>query len=236
MKPLSKLPVLTALCAGLGLICLCVQQWNLTSGVDSKGLLAVGHPGKLLSWLLLAAAVCIVCLALKERQVYHFSPTPLSSVSMIFFAAGYAYAAWKLLTYRDQTLSVLAGIVAAVSALCTLLLAFALYRKLRLHPFVYCPPVLFFMLFLICRYQQWSSEPEVLRYLFQMLSVVGLMFTAYHRAALEADKKGILSYLLLSRGTIFCCIAAIPGSLYGILYGCSAVALLLDGFTVRQGE
>jgi ABC-type sugar transport system permease subunit len=54
--------------------------------------------------------------------------------------------------------------------------------------------------------------------------------------ALALDKKGVLPYLLLSRGTIFCCIAAIPGSLYGVLYGCSAVALLLDGFTAKQGE
>lgn len=236
MKPLSKLPVLTALCATLGLVCLCVQQWLLTSGVDHKGLLAVGHPGKLFSLLLLAGVVCIVCLSLKERQVYHFSPTALSAVSMLFFAVGYAYSAWKLFSHRTQTLTVLAGIFAAVSALCALLLAFALYRKLRLHPFVYCPPVLFLMLFLVCRYQQWSSEPEVLRYLFQMLCVVGMLFTAYHRAALEADKKGVLAYLLISRATIFCCIAAIPGSLYGVLYGCSAVALLLDGFTVKQGE
>lgn len=236
MKPLSKLPFLSALCVGLGLICLCVQQWTLISGTDSKGLLAVGHPGKLVSLLLLAATIGILCFALKERQVYRFSPTPLSSVSMIFFAIGYAYTAWQLLRHRAQTLSVLAGILAIASALCALLLAVSLYRKLRLHPFVYCPPVLFFLVFLVCRYQQWSSEPEVLRYLFQLLSVVGLMLTAYHRAALEADKKGILAYLLLSRGAVFCCIAAIPGSLYGVLYGCSAVALLLDGFTVKQGD
>jgi hypothetical protein len=118
------------------------------------------------------------------------------------------------------------------------LLAFAMYRKLRLHPFIYCPPVLFLMFFLICRYQQWSGEPELLRYLFQMLAVIFLMFTAYHRAALESDKKGVRSYLILSRSAIFFCIAAIPGSAYSILYGCCAVALLLDGFTAtpRQGE
>ncbi len=236
MKFLSKLPVISTLCAGLGLLCLCVQQWTLSSGEDSKGLLAVGHPGKLFSWLLLAAAICILCLSLKKRQVYHFSPTPLSAVSMVFFAVGYAYTAWQLLAGQAQPLVVLTGILAAVSALCALLLAFAMYRKLRLHPFVYCPPVLFLLLFLICRYPQWSGEPELLRYLFPMLSVVGLMLTAYHRAALETDKKGVLPYLLLSRGTVFCCIAAIPGSLYGVLYGCSAVALLLDGFTVKQGE
>lgn len=236
MKYLSKLPVLTALCATLGLVCMCVRQWLLSTGIDSKGLFAPSHPGVLISWLLLAAVACIVCLSLKQRQVYHFSPTPLRSVSMVFFAIGYSTAAIQLFATHGQTLSIVAGCLAVFSALCALLLAFAIYRKLRLHPFVYCPPALFLMIFLVCRYQQWSGEPELQRYLFQTLAVVSLMFTAYHRAALESDKKGVRTYLLLSRAAVFCCIAAIPGSLYGILYGCSAAALLLDGFTAKQGE
>lgn len=238
MKHLSKLPILTALCAGLGLLCLCVRQWLMSTGIDSKGLLKAGHPGTLISLLLLGIVVCVLCLSLKERQVYHFSPTPLSAVSMLFFAIGCGYAAWKLLSSRAQTLSLVAGILGAVSALCALLLAFALYRKLRLHPFVYCPLVLFLMFFLVCRYQQWSGESELQRYLFQLLSVISLMFTAYHRAALESDRKGIRPYLLMSRGAIFFCIAAIPGASYGLLYGCAAVGLILDGFTTakKQGE
>lgn len=236
MKHLSKLPVLTTLCATLGLVCMCIRQWLLSAGTDSKGLLVASHPGILISWLLLSAAACILCLSLKQRQVYHFSPTPVSAVSMVFFAIGYSTAAIQLFTTHAHTLSMIAGCFAVCSALCALLLAFALYRKLRLHPFVYCPPALFLMLFLVCRYQQWSGEPELQRYLFQMLAVVSLMFTAYHRAALESDKKGVRAYLLLSRAAIFCCIAAIPGSLYGILYGCGAAALILDGFTVKQGE
>lgn len=209
-----------------------------STAIDQKGLLIQGHPGMILSWLLLAVVICVLCLSLKKRQVYHFSPTALSSVSMVFFSLGYGFTAWQLLVTRAQPLSVITGILAAFSALCTLLLAIALGRKLRLHPFVYCPPALFLMLFLVCRYQQWSGEPELHRYLFQMLCVVALMFTAYHRAALESDKKGIRPYLLLSRAAIFCCIAAIPGSSYGVLYGCCAVALLLDGFTgtPKQGD
>lgn len=231
MKHLSRLPVLTGLCAGLGIICLCVRQWLLQTGVDSKGLLVAGHPGTWASLLLLAAVLCMLCLALRQRQVYHFHPSTLSAVSMLFFAIGYGFSAWKLISDRAQTLSLIAGILAAVSAVFSLLLAFALLRKLRLHPFVYCPPVLFFMVLLICRYQQWSGESELQRYLFQLLSVISLMFSAYHRAALEADKKGIRPYLLLSRAAIFFCISAIPGGSYAVLYGCCAVALVLDGFT-----
>ena len=32
------------------------------------------------------------------------------------------------------------------------------------------------------------------------------------------------------------CIAAIPGSIYSILYGCCAVAIILDGFTVSKKQ
>ena len=238
MKTLSKLPVLTAICAFLGFACLCIRQWMFSTAIDQKGLLVHDHPGMLLSWLLLVVVICVLSLSLKKRQVYHFTPTALSSVSMVFFAIGYGFTAWQLLSRQAQIISVITGVLAAFSALCALLLAVALGRKLRLHPFVYCPPALFLMLFLVCRYQQWSGESELHRYLFQLLSVVALMFTTYHRAALESDKKGIRPYLLLSRAAIFCCIAAIPGSSYGVLYGCCAVALLLDGFTgtLKQGD
>lgn len=238
MKFLSKLPVLTVLCAILGLVCLYIRQWFLRAAIDSKGLLIPDHPGILLSCLLLVVAICILCFSLRARQTYHFSPTPLSATSMLFFAVGYGITGWQLLTNGTQPLSTIAGFCAVCSALGAVLLAFAMFRKLRLHPFIYCPPVLFLMLFLICRYQQWSGEPELHRYLFQMLAVIFLMFAAYHRAALESDKKGIRSYLILSRSAIFFSIAAIPGSSYGILYGCCAVALLLDGFTgtPKQGD
>lgn len=236
MKHLSKLPVLTALCAALGLICLFVRQWLLQTGTDDKGLLTSGHPGALVSLLILAAALFVLCLALRQQQVYRFQNSALSIVSMVFFAIGYGSAAWKLITNRAQTLSVIAGILGILSAVCALFIAFALLRKMKLHPFVFCPFAIFLMFFLICRYQQWSSEPELQRYLFQLLSVISLMASAYHRAALEADKKGARVYLLASRAAVFFCIAAIPGSVYGLLYGCSAVAIILDGFTVSKKQ
>lgn len=236
MKSLSKLPVLTALCASLGLVCLCTRQWLLSTGADDKGLLTAWHPGMVLSLLLLAAAVCMLCLALRERQVYRFNSSPLSIAGMLLFALGYGYAAWKLLSGSSQVLSVIAGVLGIISVLFSLIVAFALFRKIRLHPLVYCPFVLFYMFLLVCRYQQWSGEPELQRYLFQMLSVITLMLSAYHRAALAADKKGARSYLLVSRAAVFFCIAAIPGSAYGVLYGCAAVAIILDGFTASKKQ
>ena len=236
MKYLSKLPVVTGLCAVLGLVCLCIRQWLLSSGTDDKGLLTAGHPGMLLSVLLLAAAVCVLCFALRQQQVYRFRNSTLSIVSMLFFAIGYGCAAWQLLFSHSYPLYVITGILGILCVLCALAIAFCLIRKIRLHPLVFCPPVLFFMLFLVCRYQQWSGEPELQRYLFQMLSVVTLMLSAYHRAALAADKKGVRSYLLVSRAAVFFCIAAIPGSAYGTLYGCAAVAIILDGFAASRKQ
>ena len=236
MKHLSKLPVLTGLCAALGLVCLCVRQWLLHTGTDEKGLLTAAHPGTLVSMVLLAAALCVLCLALRQQQVYRFRNSALSVISMVFFAIGYGATAWQLLADRAQTLSVITGILGIVCVLCALCIGFAFARKVRLHPFVYCPFTIFFMLFLVCRYQQWCSEPELQRYLFQMLSVISLMISSYHRAALETDKRGARSYLLISRIAVFFCIAAIPGSVYGLLYGCCAVAIILDGFTVSKKQ
>lgn len=236
MKFLSKLPFVTALCTGLGLLCLCIRQWMFRTGVDDKGLLIIGHPGLLISWALLAVTVAVLFLSLRERQVFRFSSTPLSITGTVFFTIGYGYASWQLLSSRAQVLSLVAGILGILSCLCALLAIILHCSKRHVHPFVYCPAVLFFLFFLVCRYQQWSGEPELQRYLFQTLCVIFLMLSAYHRAALAADRKGARIYLLFSRAAIFFCISAIPGSQYGVLYGCSAVALILDGFSVSKSQ
>lgn len=234
MKQFSKPSVLTSLCAGLGFLCLLVRQWLLSTGIDEKGLLAASHPGRLLSWLLFGAAALAVLLAARHRQVYRFAAAPLSAVSMFFLAAGYFIAAWQLFTGRGQavtTLSLVAGILGVLSGLCALAQALVLLRGSRPHGLLGCPSIVFFMVFLICRYWAWSNQPELQRYVFQMLAGVTLMLAIYYRTAVPVIKKGARIYLVMSRAALFLCLAAIPGSSYALLCGCSAVSIILDGLT-----
>ena len=238
MKPIIKPPVLTAISATAGLACLCVRQWLLSTGTDEKGLLILSQPGNLLSWVLLALVAVVLPLSYPGKCRYRFPAMPLRAVSDLCSAIGYAAAAWIFLTSNTLPVARVAGVTAIISVLCACLMAVGSFRRFRVNPVAYCPGVVFFMLLLICRYQTWSAEPELQRYFFQLAASAGLLLTTFQRAAMVGGIGKGSSYLLISRATLFLCIAAIPGSDLALIHGALALNILLDGCTVlpRQQE
>lgn len=228
MKTISKSSVLTALCALGGFLCLLMRQWLLSSGIDEMGLVVTGHPGNVICWLLTAAAAVCLILAARRRPLCRFAPSPLSALTCLISAVGLAFAVPELLRMGHFP-AVAAAVLAVVSAACAIAIALSTWTQKRLHPLVFCPIVVFFMVFLLSRYSQWSGESELQQYFFPLTAGVCLLLSVYHRAALAEGKKPGRAYLLLSRGAVFLSLAAVPGDRFGLLYGCMAVALMLDG-------
>jgi hypothetical protein len=68
------------------------------------------------------------------------------------------------------------------------------------------------MLHLLCRYRLWSSEPELLRFFFDMAATICFLLGTYQRLAIEvgaAQRKGYLCFTMLG---VFFAMAAMPGS------------------------
>ena len=229
MKQLSKATVSAGIFALGGVVVMALRFWLLKSGVDDRGLLVAGHFGYILSYILCLALPLALWLALgNRRRQLHFDSNIFSAVGFFAQAIGFGFAAWTLLSYTTLAMRTIAGVLGIAAALCALIAGIYALKGYNTHPLFFCPGALFFACFLFCRYQQWSAEPELQRYVFQLAAAVLSMFALYQRSALGLDMGNSRQYLLWSRSAILLCLAAIPGSQLPLLWLCTATFFALD--------
>lgn len=230
MKQLCKPSVSAAVFALGGLITMLLRFWLLKTGVDDRGLLVTGHLGYILSYLLtFALPISLLCLLGKGKRTVRFSPTFLTAVGFFALAIGLGIAAWKLLSSTSLVMHTATGIFGMAGALCALVAGIYALKGFRTHPLFFSPGALFFACFLFCRYQQWSAEPELQLYVFQLAAAVLSMISLYQRSALAVGIGSGKMYVLWSRSAVLTCLAAIPGSQLPLLWMAMAVFFALDG-------
>ena len=249
MKDFAKPGFLTTVCAIGGLFCLYARQWMLSTGVGPTGLIYTRHTGALMGWGVTAIVCIFLFLSLRWRPRCRICATPLSALGQLCAAAGFGSAAWTLsengalflsaatlLQTRasSQFLSLIAAVLGAVCCVMSLWAAVAAFRGKQPPVPAFFPAVVFFMLFLVCRYRQWSGEPELQRYLYQMLATVALLLTAYRWASMTVVKRDAWNYLPISRAALFFCLAAVADGSFLLLYGCMALSIAVDGCTPVQ--
>lgn len=234
MKHISKPSILGAICAAAGMLCLFLRQWLLSTTPDENGLLPAGHPVSSIVWLLSLALVVLLLILFftwNKQVTCLFQPTPVNATATILMAAGYGFAAWRLLQESGQLLYLAGGIAGIVCVVCTLFIAVGQFLNMRMHPLLYCPGPLFLLCFLVTSYPHWSSEPQMQYVFFQIMSTAFMVFSVYGRAELAAGKCSGRNYVIFSRAAIFFSITAIAHCADGLMYGCFAAALVLDGCT-----
>ena len=176
--------------------------------------------------------VLLAIRSFRQKQTCHFPPIPVCGIGMLLAAAGIGSGTWTLLSGVSLLPAILLAVLGILSVVCAVLAALLRFWKLKAYPLLYCPVIVFFMIVLVCMYQQWSGEPELLRYCYPLLALVFLMITAYQRVAIKAGIGDGSQYLFFSRGALFFCLAAIPGSSLRIMFGALAVSILLDGCSI----
>ena len=230
MKQLTKPSVSAAIFAIGGVFAMLMRFWLLSTGVDHRGLLVISHPGCILSYAICAVLpVALFILMRKEKKALHFSLTPFSAAGYFALAIGFCLAAWNLVFTPYLAMRMATGIFGMAGAVCALIAGIYALKGSRTHPLFFCPGILFFACFLYCRYQQWSAEPELQQFVFQLLAAVLSMISLYQRAALSAHIGNNKHYLMWSRSAILVCLAAIPGSQLPLLWLAMAAFFTLDG-------
>lgn len=222
MKKILAHPVFYYLFALLGLGAMGLQFWYLQVGADSKGLLRQ-HPAAIATWVLLACALVFTFLLARYTRIPNFSKGVRAggaALAAIFTAIGAGVFA-----YRENYLLFVLCALSAVSAV-YILWAYSAGKKP--HYAAYSLFAVCFMFYLISRYQAWSAEPEITRYVYKILALVCMMMVFYQQSAIRAGKGRFCSYFFWHGMTLFLSLTAVPSSANPALYLAAALWLLVD--------
>lgn len=224
MKNRKWIPLLALLS---GMVCAGLRWLLFRNHTDALGLLETGTLVE--TGVFLLTGLCLVLFALAARRGWAgenklAAPGQMLGGLGIFLTAlthsgqmaGPVGTLWKIL-------GLIAGVCLIVQGVCTL--------KKRKVPFLLPLAVcVFFLLHLIDNYRGWSSQPQLQKYLFDLLASLSLTFFSYcdaaRRVSLGKPKTRIFSGLC----AVYFCLAAIPGSPeFTVLYALCALWALTDG-------
>ena len=206
----EKLKLLTLGAGGLGLA---LRALLFLTGIDEKGLLEPGHIVSVLLWLvsiIVLAGLFLLTRKLEGSADYTdaFPTSGLAPLGALAAAIGIGITAISGFSRPSDLLTQLrniCGILAAVS------MVFVAYCRLtgRKPVFLFHGILCVFMaLDLVCRYRQWSSDPQLQDYVFHLLACIFLMLTAYQQAAFDADMGNHKILWLTSLiGVYLCCVS-----------------------------
>lgn len=217
MKRFLQPVVLPFLILGAGGIGIALRIWLMLGGTDKKGLLLAGHPAQTLLWILVAlvfAALFLFTRDLKRAPKYTFNYPP-----SVIGAIGAGAAAVGILLASIQELSaggdMLATVCGGLGLGCTTLLAviaLCRWKGYRYSVILHGLVCVYAMLHLVCKYRQWSSEPQLLTYCFQLFCHAALALAIFYRVCFDADTGKRRALAVSHLATAFFGLVAIPGS------------------------
>ena len=209
---------------------------------DEKGLIPSGHPLKWLIWLVFGAAVIITVIFVRKqegsaRYERNFSPSVVPAIGAIALAGGVFVSVMLNLTAFSglQLARNVAGLLCIPALVYT-----GLWRWKGKQPFFlgYGLICLFFTIHTVSHYPQWSSQPQMIHYIFTAMACLFLMLFSYHQTAFCVGMGKRQMQLATGLLAAFCCMAAPGGSGDGFLYltaGLWAITNLCD-LTPRPAE
>ena len=214
MKNLVNSKYLPLFMAGLGVVGFCLRKGLYAVALDHKNLLLAGHPLQWLLFLVTAAAIALVVIyGMAKEQSKLLWESKLTAAGCLVLAVGIlvsllpeGFAAGGL-----SRLRFLLGLLAAAAMVAAGVQSFLGKPAFFLLPGLVC---IFCAVHMLSCYQSWSSNPQILDYLYTLLSSVGLMLFAYQRSALAADCGSEKLAKLFGCITLFCGLTALSGTEY----------------------
>lgn len=225
----------------LGLVVQVLRAQIYTYGMDEQGLLTLGDSNTL---MLLGASVVAVIYAVytawpeKGTKTFedNFTKGLLPAVGCWILAV--TVLIWGIRSGEDG--------VAAVAALHLVLalasavgLAYMGYCRMKgQKPFFAAGGVVtvYFAIHAVLRYQSWSSNPQMLDYIFALLGCVCMMLYAYQLTAFSVDMGSRRVQIALALAGISFCMASVPQGEYVPMYLAGAVWMATNLCCLEEPE
>ena len=211
-----------------GLVSLMLHRYMMANCFDAKGLLIAGNlPGTLL-WVLgigyvLALGAMLTTIGGDGSYADNFPRCRISGGLML--AAGIVLLLSRSqLVMNPSTEGALLGgsltnritdvamqVLPWAAGVAMLVLGIHRMMGRKPHPVFSGLVCLFYMLMLVSSYRLWSADPKLYSYAYQLLALVLLMLSSFHRTCCDAGIIQRRKLLATGLGAAFCCMAALAG-------------------------
>ncbi len=224
MKNRKWIPLLALLS---GLVCAGLRWLLFRNHTDARGLLETGTLVE--AGIFLLTGLCLVLFALAARRGWA-GENKLAAPGQMLGGLGIFLTALGNSGQMAGPVGTLWKILGLVAGICLIVQGVCVARKRPasfLLPLVVC---VFFLLHLIDNYRGWSSQPQLQKYLFDLLASLSLTFFSYCDAARKVSLGKPKTRIFSGLCAVYFCLAAIPGSPeFTVLYALCALWALTDG-------
>ena len=224
----------------LGVTALLLRKWLYSAAMDVKGLLVRSHPLEISVYVLTAAALVVIVLAVRkletssEYETYHRASL-CSAVGHLAAGAGMLVTVLTGATMMGGYVEIVWRVLGLAAPVC--MLAAGVFRALGKRPFflLYVVVCLFLALHTVTRYQFWSGNPQMQDYFFSLLGLLALVFFGYYHAAWDAGGGNLRLTLGTGLAAIYFCTAELAVSSGPALYLGGLLWVLAELGSLKSG-
>lgn len=214
IKP-TQLPLFALLCGGIGAL---LRLWQYATGLDADRLLLAGHPAGILVLVLTAVVIGLLFwftrnLADQSKYKEQFPVSVLGALGAFAGAAGLLLTSMIELIRQEVPFAPLLGLLGIAAAAGLTFTGLCRLKGLRPNFLFHTLVCVYFALRLISSYQDWSADPQLHDYCFQLMATVCAMLFSYHRAALDIRHTARRPLILLGlMGSFFSLLATVASA------------------------
>ena len=226
MKSLLSHRSMKLLIPACGVLGLLLRQLLMTTGLDDRGLLTPHHPAWIALLVLSAAVAAAIMLGIRfirGSSAYRisFPASTLTALGYVLGAVG-AFISWR----NVEGFGVLPT-VAMVLVIAAFLLA-ALCRKTGRKPnfLLHVVICVHFALQSLTLYRNWSFDPQLQDYCFQLFACIALTMTAYRLAMFDTGRGSHRRLWLWGLAAVYLCCVSMGSGLFYITGAIWALAAL----------
>lgn len=238
MKKIIRPKHLPWITLALSLLGAALRVWLYATGKDDKGFFVNGHPAEILLWILsvlTVAALFWLTRPINGQGAYrlNFPASIPGALGCWALAAGLFVTALGDLMGGSDSIATVTGILGVLCVPALIFAGYSRYCGTRSSFLLYTLVSVFCIARMVCQYRQWSADPQLQDYCFQMFACVGLMLTFFQRATFDVKmgRRGIYAFTNLA--TFYFCVLSIPYCEQKLFYIVNALWLITNLCSLR---
>ena len=190
---------------------------------DSKNLIPLGNPLEILLWIVTAAVAVLVCLRIiplrnAENHPDRFCRSLPAALGSLAAALGIGVTTLQGQANVTGTLSLVWTVLGFSAAAALAVVSYCRFRGREPFFGMHTLVCIFFAIHLVISYRGWSSNPQLMDYVFSLFASLGMMLFAFYHSCLEAGMAKLRLLPLAGLLTAYCCLVALSGTNNFLLY------------------